>query len=94
MKRKLKRWYRSKKLHTLHRHIREINGMKVIPRKWVLAYLSKTELSRFERRYKWWHEYSQCQCTCGNIHLNRKKYKRYAQWWNLVTLIDGKEKVV
>lgn len=78
------------KLKALRRHLKEINGVPTISRKWTVAYLSDKELKMFEKKFQWRRLLSTCICKeCGVSHLNPKKYKRYAYWWDIEKFLQG-----
>lgn len=89
MSEELKRKH-SNKVERLRQKKVEINGAFYVPAKWVKRILLPLELKRFLKLYKWRKLHARCVCnTCGHQHLNEKKFKRYAYFWDLQSYIDG-----
>lgn len=82
------------KLKALREHAKEINGLLVVPRSWVIMVLSASQLRKFERKFVWKKELMKCECiicpTCKNSipHLHPKKYKRHAYFWDLEKVVN------
>jgi hypothetical protein len=69
-----------------------IDGIPLVPRRMVIAIFTKIEIKNFERKYKWYKDYKWCICpTCKTRHLNKHKFVRYANFWQLEEFVRRRE---
>lgn len=61
----------------------------MVSRFWVKTYLTKSQVLKFKKKYKWYKIYD----TPVTIKsMKEKKFKRYAYFWSLHTFLSGRSK--
>jgi len=83
------------KLKKLRRKVKEIDGIPLVNIKWLREYLSEKEFAQYHTKYELYKVHEYCICSnpeCRSKHMNKQKFKSYANFWQLEEFLNKRER--